>query len=96
MAASSFSGAASAVHPGSFNEFRLTTKKIIRGFSKGALTQRTFRLHLKLLRLQAQRVSVSVAVLLLVFGSVTPVGIETVAVLEIELVADALIVPVAL
>ena len=40
--------------------------------------------------------SVSVAVLLAVFGSMTPVGTETVAVLEIELVADALIVPVAL
>ena len=50
----------------------------------------------KLLRLRGQRVSVSVAVLLAVFGSMTPVGTETVAVLEIELVADALIVPVAL
>jgi len=50
----------------------------------------------KLLRLRGQRVSVSVAVLLAVFGSMTSVGIETVAVLEIELVADALIVPVAL
>jgi hypothetical protein len=39
---------------------------------------------------------VSVAVLLAVFGSMTPVGTETVAVLEIELVADAPIVPVAL
>jgi len=50
----------------------------------------------KLLRLRGQRVSVSVAMLLAVFGSMTPVGTETVAVLEIELVADALIVPVAL
>ena len=50
----------------------------------------------KLLRLRGQRASVSVAVLLPVFGSMTSVGIETVAVLEIELVADALIVPVAL
>ena len=50
----------------------------------------------KLLRLRGQRVSVSVAVLLAVFGSMTAVGTETVAVLEIELVADALIVPVAL
>ena len=44
----------------------------------------------------AQRVSVSVAVLLTVLGSVTPFGEVTVAVFEIEPVADALMVPVAL
>ena len=41
-------------------------------------------------------VSVSVALLLDVIGSVTPLGEVTVAVFEIELVAAALMVPVAL
>ena len=41
-------------------------------------------------------VSVSVALLFAVLGSVTPDGTDTVAVSEIEPVADALIVPVAL
>ena len=43
-----------------------------------------------------QSVSVSVALLLLGMGSVTPLGPATVALSEIESVADALIVPVAL
>ena len=43
-----------------------------------------------------QSVSVSVALLLAGIGSVTPLGTVTVAVLEMEPVADALIVPVAL
>ena len=41
-------------------------------------------------------VSVSVALLLALFGSVTPLGAVIVAVSEIEPVADAVIVPVAL
>ena len=48
------------------------------------------------LRMQFHSVSVSVALLLAVFGSVTPLGAVTVAVSEIEPVAEALIVPVAL
>ncbi len=40
--------------------------------------------------------SVSEALLFAVFGSVTPLGAVTVAVSEIEPVAEALIVPVAL
>src|SRR5437773_453847 len=47
-------------------------------------------------RSQFQSVSVSVALLFAVFGSVTPLGAVTVAVSEIEPVAEALIVPVAL
>jgi hypothetical protein len=43
-----------------------------------------------------QSVSVSVALLLAGVGSVTPLGTVTVAVLEMEPVADALTVPVAL
>jgi hypothetical protein len=42
-----------------------------------------------------QRVSVSVALLLARFGSVTPLGAVALAVSEIDPVADALMVPVA-
>ena len=45
---------------------------------------------------QFHSVSVSEALLFAVFGSVTPLGAVTVAVSEIEPVAEALIVPVAL
>jgi hypothetical protein len=45
---------------------------------------------------QTQSVSVSVALLLLGMRSVTLLGAVTLAVLEVEPVADALIVPVAL
>ena len=48
------------------------------------------------LKMQFHSVSVSVALLFAVFGSVTPLGAVTVAVSEIEPVAEALIVPVAL
>jgi hypothetical protein len=41
-------------------------------------------------------VSATVALLLAVFGSVTPLGAVTVPVSDIEPVAEALIVPVAL
>ena len=44
----------------------------------------------------ATSVSVSVAVLFAAFGSVTPAGTETVAVSDIQPLADGLIVPVAL
>jgi hypothetical protein len=44
----------------------------------------------------AQRVSVSVALLLARFGSVTPLGAVALAVSEIDPVADALMVPLAL
>jgi hypothetical protein len=48
------------------------------------------------LRSQFYSVSVSVALLLAVFGSVTPLGAATVAVSEMEPVVEALMVPVAL
>ena len=53
-------------------------------------------LNLSFLKVPIYSVSVSVALLLAVFGSSTPVGAVTVAVSEIEPVAEALMVPVAL
>lgn len=50
----------------------------------------------RLLKMLFHNVSLSVAVLLAVFGSVTRLGVVTVAVFEIEPLAEALMVPVAL
>ena len=60
------------------------------------VTDPSFESVERLLKMLFLNVSLSVAVLLAVFGSVTRLGVVTVAVFEIEPLAEALMVPVAL